>query len=117
MTNKEVADRLVTLLREGRFNEVYDELFHVDAEHIEPQSEHFAQVKGVAAIKAKDAVMQENISGVEGLEVGDAIVSKGHIALPYRMTVTLKDGNKWPLDEIIVYKVNDGKIVSEQFFY
>ena len=117
MTNQEVANKLVSLLREGKFNDVYVELFHPDAEHIEPQSEHFAHVKGVEAIKAKDAVMQENIAGVEGMEVGDAIVAKDYIALPYKMTVELKDGDKWPLDEIIVYKVEDGKIVSEQFFY
>ncbi len=117
MTNQEVANTLVNLLREGKFNDVYDELFHPDAEHIEPQSEHFSHVKGVEAIKAKDTAMQENIAGVEGMEVGDAIVAKDYIAIPYKMTVKLKDGNKWSLDEIIVYKVDDGKIVSEQFFY
>ncbi|AZQ44807.1 nuclear transport factor 2 family protein [Nonlabens ponticola] len=117
MNNKELANRLVELLRKGEFNTVYDELFHPQAVHIEPQSEHFARVEGVPAIKAKDAAMQENIAAVDGLEVGDAIVARDYIALPYKMTVTLKDGNQWPLDEIIVYKVEDGKIVSEQFFY
>ncbi len=117
MTNQEVGSRLVSLLRNGKFNEVYDELFHPDAEHIEPQSEHFAHVKGVAAIKAKDAAMQENIAGVQGMEVGDAIIAKDYIAIPYKMTVELKDGNQWPLDEVIVYKVQNGKILSEQFFY
>lgn len=117
MTTKEIADRLVDLLRQGQFMTVYDELFHTDAHHIEPQSEHFADVKGVAAIKAKDATMGENIAGVAGMEVGDAIVSKDYIALPYKMTVTLKDGAKWPVDELIVYKVENGKIMSEQFFY
>ncbi|WP_430906313.1 SnoaL-like domain-containing protein [Maribacter sp. 2-571] len=117
MTNQEVGNRLVSLLRDGKFNDVYDELFHPDAEHIEPQSEHFAHVKGVAAIKAKDAAMQENIAGVQGMEVGDAIIAKDYIAIPYKMTVELKDGNQWPLDEVIVYKVQNGKILSEQFFY
>nr|WP_297915881.1 hypothetical protein [uncultured Allomuricauda sp.] len=27
MTNQEIATRLVSLLREGKFNDVYDELF------------------------------------------------------------------------------------------
>lgn len=117
MTNQEVANRLVSLLREGKFETVYDELFHQDAHHIEPQSEYFSDVKGIAAIKAKDAAMQENITGVEGMEVGNAIIAKEYIAIPYKMTVTLKDGNKWPLDEIIVYKIENSKIVSEQFFY
>ena len=94
MTNQEIATRLVSLLREGKFNDVYDELFHDDAEH-----------------------MQENLAGAEGMEVGDAIIAKDYIAIPYKMTAILKDGNKWPLDEIIVYKIDNGKIISEQFFY
>lgn len=117
MTNQEIANKLVTLLRQGQFETVYDVLFHKDAHHIEPQSEYFADIKGVEAIKAKDATMAENIVGVEGMEVGDAIIAKDYIALPYKMNVTLKDGNKWSLDEIIVYKIENGKIVSEQFFY
>ncbi len=117
MTHQEVANKLVALLRQGQFETVYDELFHQDAHHIEPQSAYFADVKGVDAIKAKDAAMGENIAGVEGMEVGDAIIAKDYIAIPYKMTVTLKDGNKWPLDEIIVYKIENSKIVSEQFFY
>ncbi|MEM8508033.1 MAG: nuclear transport factor 2 family protein [Bacteroidota bacterium] len=117
MTNQEIATRLVSLLREGKFNDVYDELFHPDADHIEPQSEYFAHVKGVEAIKRKDAAMQENLAGAEGMEVGDAIIAKDYIAIPYKMTAILKDGNKWPLDEIIVYKTGNGKIISEQFFY
>ncbi len=55
--------------------------FHPDAEHIEPQSEHFAYAKGVEAIKAKDAAMKENIITVNGMEVGDAIVAKEYIAI------------------------------------
>ncbi|PIB38652.1 nuclear transport factor 2 family protein [Maribacter sp. 4G9] len=117
MTNQEVANKLVSLLREGKFNEVYDELFHPDAHHIEPQSEYFADLKGVEAIKAKDAAMSEHLEGVESMEVGDAIIASKHIAIPYKLTAKLKDGNQMSLDELIVYELSDGKILSEQFFY
>ena len=70
MNNQEIANRLVSLLRQGKFTEVYDELFHPEAHHIEPQSEHFSNVKGVAAIKAKDEVMSEYLAGVESMESG-----------------------------------------------
>ena len=117
MINQEIANRLVDLLRAGKFNEVYDELFHTDAEHIEPQSPHFANVKGVAAIKAKDAAMGEHLRGIESMEVGDALVASRHIAIPYKLTANLKNGNQLSLDEIIVYEIEQGKIVSERFFY
>lgn len=117
MTNQEVGNRLVSLLREGKFMDVYSELFHEDAKHIEPQSENFPLLESRAAIVAKDEAMAEHISGAHGLEVGDAIVSKSYIAIPFKMTAELKDGNEFPMDEIIVYKVENGKILSEQFFY
>ena len=117
MTNQEVANRLVSLLKEGKFMDVYNELFHENAQHNEPQSENFPHLKSRQAIIEKDEAMSEHIAGAGGLEVGDAIVSKSYIAIPFKMTVELKDGNKMPMDEIIVYKVENGKILSEQFFY
>lgn len=117
MTNQKIADRLVSLLREGQFNTVYDELFHKDAKHIEPQSEHFAQVNGVEAIKAKDAAMVEHVAEVNSMEVGDAIVASKHIAIPYKLSARLKNDEQLSMDEIIVYEINDGKIISEEFFY
>lgn len=117
MNNQEIANNLVSLLRQGKFNEVYDELFHPDAHHIEPQSEYFSDVKGVEAIKAKDKAMGEHIANVENMEVGEAIIAAKHIAIPYKIKAELKDGNKMELDEIIVYEIDNGKIISEQFFY
>lgn len=118
MTTSEIANKLVLLLREAKFEEVYDTLFDAEkVRHVEPQSEHFADITGVNAIKEKDTIMGENIQEVNSLEVGTATVSKDHIALPYKMTFTMKDGNAVALDEIIVYEVQDGKIVLEQFFY
>ncbi len=117
MTNQAIAERLVALLREGKFTNVYDELFHDDAHHIEPQSQFFSDVKGVEAIKVKDATMSEHITGIESMEVGDAIVASKHIAIHYKLKAILKDGNFMSLDEIIIYEINDGKIISEQFFY
>ena len=118
MTTQQVADRLVSLLRQAKFDEVYETLFHpTKVRHIEPQSPHFPDLTGVRAIREKDAAMTANIADMQGLEVGDAIVSKDHIALPYRVSLTLKDGSAFALDELIVYQVEDGKIVLEQFFY
>lgn len=117
MTNQEIANQLVSLLREGKFFDVYDQLFHHEAHHIEPQSEHFSDVKGVFAIKAKDTVMGEYIETIESMEVGDAIVASKHIAIPYKLSAKLKDGSSMKLDEIIVYEIEESKIISEQFFY
>ena len=118
MNTEQIAEKLTSLLREGKFEEVYDTLFDQEKiKHIEPQSPYFADLTGVKAIKEKDETMQGNIAEFHSMEVGDAITSKDFIALPYKASFTMKDGNKVELDEIIVYQVENGKIILEQFFY
>ncbi|MEL6973194.1 MAG: nuclear transport factor 2 family protein [Bacteroidota bacterium] len=118
METNAIAIRLVELLREGKFETIYDELFDTDrVRHIEPQSEHFSEVVGVAAIKEKDALMTANIASFGNMEVGDPIVAGRHFAIPYKMSFTLKDGTPVNMDEIILYEVDNGKVVLEQFFY
>ena len=118
MTTKEIANDLVNLLREGQFDAVYDMYFDTEnVKHIEPQSPYFSDLTGVKAIKEKDVIMQANISEVHAMEIGNAITSKDYIALPYKISFTMKDGTKTELDELILYQVENGKIISEQFFY
>lgn len=118
MTTKDVAQQLMNLLPQGKYNEIYDTLFHTEkVRHIEPQSPHFADLTGVLAIKEKDQTMGANIASVEDIQVGEAVTSANHIALPYKIAFTLKDGQSVTLDEIILYEVEEGKIISEQFFY
>lgn len=118
MTTQEIANNVTALLREGKFDEVYERYFDTkNIRHIEPQSPYFPDLTGIKAIKEKDTQMQAGIDSVNEMEVGNPIVAKYHFALPYKMSVNLKEGNKLELDEIIVYEVKDGKITLEQFFY
>ena len=118
MTTDTIAKELKTLLEEGKFEEIYDTLFHEEqVKHIEPQSPHFPELVGVKAIKEKDTVMTGNIEEVRSLEIGDYVTSKSFIAIPYKISLTLKNGDEMELDELIIYQVEDGKIILEQFFY
>ena len=118
MTTQEIENQLVKLLRQGKFEEIYDKLFDTEkVKHIEPQSPHFPELIGVKAIKEKDAIMGGSIESVQSLTVGDPITSANHIAVAYQIAFTLKDGNTGALDEIIIYQVENGKIMLEQFFY
>ncbi len=48
MTTKDVAQQLLTLLPQGKYDEIYDTLFHTEkVRHIEPKSPHFADLTGV----------------------------------------------------------------------
>ncbi|SHI60296.1 SnoaL-like domain-containing protein [Aquimarina spongiae] len=118
MTTEAIAKELKTLLEEGKFEDIYNTLFHQEkVKHIEPQSLHFPELVGVKAIKEKDTVMTGNIEEVTSLEIGDYVTSKNFIAIPYKISLTLKNGDERALDELIIYQVEEGKIILEQFFY
>lgn len=120
MTTQEIANNLVSKLSKGDFNGVYTDLFdYENVRHIEPQSpiEAFRDLTGVEAIRRKDQAMGEGIAEASLPQVGEPIIKPNAIALPYKMSLKLKDGNDLTIDEIIVYEVQEGKIISEQFFY
>jgi len=45
------------------------------------------------------------------------IVLADFFTISMDMDVTFKEHGRWKLQEIAVYKVKDGKIVFEQFYY
>ncbi len=55
---------------------------------------------------------------VHGGEVSEPILAGPFLSCRVMVAVTeRKSGARFPIDEICVYEVGDGKIVSQQFFY
>lgn len=120
MKTQEIADRLVELCREGRFDQAYDELFADDAENIEMPAMAdgpLGNASGMAAMKKKSAAWFEGVEEMHGGSVGEPIVAGNWFALPMSMDVTFKGRGRMAMDELCVYQVRDGRIVREQFFY
>jgi len=113
----EVASRFAELCKKGEMQRIQEELFADNAQSLEPKQSPWPSVSGVAAIKVKARNFNETVLQSHGGHVGEPIVAGNHFALAMGMDVTLKDGNRINLDEVCVYKVEAGKIVSEQFFY
>jgi SnoaL-like domain len=119
MTTKEVADKLVQLCREGKFQDAVDALYSpniVSVEAMAPPGES-RDLKGFDAVKKKteDWVKTHEVhsSVVEG-----PLVAGSHFAVTFKLDVTNKpDSKRVYLEEIGIYKVADGKIVYEEFFY
>jgi len=52
------------------------------------------------------------------VKVEGPLVAGQHFAVTFKMDVTFKpDGRRFPMEEVGVYKVVDGKVVYEEFFY
>lgn len=117
MTTQQIADRLIALSREGQFETAQRELYSKDARSTEPDGAMMPNVEGLDAIIAKGDAFQQGLEGVHGITVEGPLVSGDYISLRLVMDVTMKGMGRQTLDELVVYGVKDGKVVSEQFFY
>jgi len=118
MTTQEIAARLVELCRQGQFEAAQKELYADDAVSIEPEAMggFEKETKGLPAIIAKGHQFQEMVEEVHSVKVSDPLVSGNSFATALEMDTTMKGRGRSPMNELCVYNVKDGKIVSEQFF-
>lgn len=118
MTTEEVANRFNQLSKEGKWNEIQEELFADDAQSVEPPHSHGMQsVTGKEAIKQKGQQWAQMVETMHGGYSNDPIIAGNHFAVAMGMDVTVKGQGRSKMDEIVVYEVKDGKITKEQFFY
>ena len=120
MTTQQVADRYAQLSKENNFNAMYDELFSPNAKSIEPA--HAAaygmpSVEGLDAIRKKGEAFNSQVVEMHGGYCSDPVVAGEYFTVAMGMDVTMKEAGRTKMDEIVVYHVKDGKIVSEEFFY
>lgn len=117
-TTQEIADRLVQLCREGKYEEAQNELFSDDAESIEPPGAAGLQsVKGIEAIRKKGQDFQNMVEQVHSGSISDPIVGGRFISVAMTLDATYKGMGRQNMEEIAVYETRDGKIVKEQFFF
>ena len=120
MTVRETADRLVTLCRAGQVTPAYEELYAPDLVSREPEG--FAgqrHARGMEAVLKKLGEVAATVAEVRGTTISEPLVAKDHFALHWRTELIYRaePATLTAVDEIIVYRVVDGKIVEEQFFY
>jgi hypothetical protein len=117
-TTQEIADRLVQLCREGKYEEAQNELFTEDAESIEPPGVPGLQsAKGLEAIRKKGQDFQNMVETVHSGSISDPVVAGKFISLALILDATYKGMGRQLMEEIAVYETKEGKIVKEQFFY
>ncbi len=114
---KVIANLFYEFCVKGEFQRAQEELFADDAESIEPPHAQMQTVQGIEAIREKGKAFEETVLENHGGYVSEPIIAGNHFAVTMGMDVTFKDGNRVNMEEVAVYKVADGKIVSEQFFY
>ena len=118
MTTQEVANKLVELCRQGKVDAVQAELFADNAQSIESNENFGPKITvGLDAIKAKSVAFQSMVEEFHGATISDPIVTGNCFALTWVFDATMKGKGRMTLAEVCVYKVENGKITLEQFFY
>ncbi len=117
MEIKDIANRLVELCKTGSWDEAQKELYHEDCVSIEPEGMPDNVIKGMAAIRKKGEMFASMVEETHGGDVSDPVIADDYFSIMMSFDVTFKDRGRVQESEICVFKVDSGKIVSEQFFY
>lgn len=120
MTTQEVANRYYELAQRGAIQAIQDELYSPDAVSMEPENDSQLplRVVGLGAMREKEQQFyQQRVEQMHGGFCQLPVVSSYHFACAMGMDVTLKGQARRVKEQIGVFEVTEGKIVSEQFFY
>jgi hypothetical protein len=118
MTTQEIASKLITYCRQAKWETAQRELYADDAVSLEPYATPAFQqeTKGLAAIIEKGRKFDAMIEQMHSLAVSDPLVAGNAFSCQMAMDVTMKGQPRMQMSEICLYRVKDGKIISEQFF-
>jgi len=118
MTTQEVANRFYELAQAGNWNQIQDELYSSDAKSIEPPAAQGLQtVTGLDKIKEKGRQWEAMTEQVHGGYCNEPQVAGNYFTCIMGTDITFKGQGRQKMEEVAVYEVRDGKIVSEQFFF
>jgi hypothetical protein len=118
MTTKEIAATLVDMGRSGKVEEAKEFLFAEDIISIEPREGLLPkESKGMEAIRKKAELFISMVENFYGNEISDPIVAGDYFSLAWHTDLQMKGEERKTNSELCVYRTNNGKIISEEFFY
>lgn len=118
MTIQEIANRLVSLCREGNYEQAIQELYAPDARSVEPEGSGMPSVQGLEQFAAKGEAFERQIEKTNSSSISAPVIAENFFTIGMYMNVDMVDGPKGiDMNEICLYEVRDGKIVKEEFRY
>lgn len=118
-TTEEIASILVRLCSQQKFNEAMETLYSPDIVSVEAGAPPgmSRESRGLDAVRAKGEWWTANHE-VHSATVEGPLVAGSHFAVKFRLDVTFKpEAKRFTMEELAIYKVADGSIVYEEFFY
>ena len=118
MTTQQVASRFNELAKQEQWFEIQDELFSDNVRSIDPpNSPYFGYAEGKAAVRKKGEEFVKKIEAAHKRHTTEPVVAGNHFAVGREVDITVQGLGRIQINEVMLYEVKDGEIVSEQFFY
>ena len=121
MTTQQVANRYYELIKQNKRTEIQEELYSKDIVNREPEHASATGVAtvtiGLDAVKAKGKARIEMIETVHSDYCSEPVLGGNFFSVAFARDITLKGKPRMKLEEIAVFELKEGKIISEQFFY
>ena len=117
MTTQQVANRLIELCRKGQIQQAQEELYGETMVSIEPKGAPIEKAEGLKAVSEKGKNFASMIEERHGGSITDPVVTGKYFSMGMTLDATMKGQGRILLEEVCVYKVENGKIVFEEFFY
>jgi ketosteroid isomerase-like protein len=115
MNTQDIAQDLVSLCKQGKFEEAGEKYWADDVLSVEAMGDN-AESHGKAAARAKGEWWNNNHE-VHDAQVEGPYVNGDEFTVRFHMDVTDKASKqRFKMDEIALYKLRDGKIAEERFF-
>ena len=117
-TIHEVAARFNELAQQEKWFEIQDELFADNVKSIDPpNSPYFGYAEGKANVRKKGEAFVKKIEEVHRTHTTEPVIGGNHFAAGREVDITVQGLGRIQMNQIMLYEVKNGKIVSEQFFY
>ncbi len=113
MTTAVIADRLVSLCKEGKFIQAQQELYDAEIISIDPDG---SRTIGVTNMHLKEQRFLDSLDKIHSISFSNPLIAGSYFTVKLRMEIAIKKIGYKEFEEICVYETKDGKIIFEQFF-
>jgi hypothetical protein len=118
LTTQEIATRFNELAQQEKWFQIQEEFFADNVKSIDPpHSPYFGYAEGKAAVRQKGEEFVGRITDLHRAYTGEPIVTGNHFAVIREIDITVQPHGRIQINQIMLYEVKDGQIISEQFFY
>lgn len=118
LTTQEVAARYNALAQQEKWFDIQDELFAENVKSIEPSnSPYLKNAEGKVPVRKKGEDWVKRIEAVHSRFTTAPVIGGDYFAVGREVDITVEGLGRIRKHQVMLYRVTDGKIVSEQFFY